>query len=750
MTWPLTLRKWSRCRIGIVEAAFEEQNGEELIFRNLATGEPVVLTIPAFEAQYGEGRIARITSSSSVTPPFAEDDRRLRKAMGRQYVLRAWDARAGTSLSSRKLALFLASIDATLFEKGYVRVSVGQLRRDIVSRGERGDRPLELMFDAPRGRASRRSWVAGAEVVIAASVDFYYAKAQRTIDDAIGFFRVRLRETLGLAVDASIDEGKEPSGETIRRRIRGAASFENVARKFGLQTARARLVGVTEGITAEAPLDAAVLDATKVDTWLVVDDETRMPLGRPVITVIVDVCTRMILGIHVAFEGETMGGLMGCILDALRPKTWIQSTYPHLHRPHDGYGRMNCILWDNALRQVGVSARDALTGIGIDADTAPITTPEAKSIGERFWGTLNSMLFHKLPGGVPYKPDVMRLLDIDPEVKASIGLGKLRELIATVVDMYHHEVHDGIGMQPARAWREGIQKFGRTIVGDLAEAERVLGTYETGTVTREGVRFRGHRFHDPEATSTLLQSLVRHEPVTSQRRGIRSSGKAEVKFKYSALDAGKIHVFDARADPPRYVTLPNTSPRYARGLSFGHADMLRAFAQKENLSFVSDAERWAVRDSVRRMIEGDLPDLSVRDRQKVVPLLESYGDGPIVEAHGRPTTSGQGSYDVVAKLAEPDRTDGGFTPPQARRGGRKASEKSARSRKEGPKERPRTERFLRPATPQTTIEAIQEAFAPPVEADSPVPANGNSAGRTRMSTEELLKKHAWKSSHDRS
>lgn len=751
MTWNLTLRGWRHCRIGRIEAQFEEQDGEELIFRDLATGKVLPpISIADFEAGYDENRIARITSSTRVTPPFAEDDRRMRNALGRQFVLRTWDARGRTSLGSDKLELFLASIDAKLMGKGYARVSAGQLRRDIQNRGSAGDRPLAAMFDAARGRATKGSWVLCTEVIVAEAVDFYYTLAERTITDAVAFFKARLREVLGLDPEAKMAKGREPTPETIRRRIRDAGTFENLTKKYGMRIARARLTGVTAGLDAEAPLECVVIDATRVDTWLVIDEETSLPLGRPVITIAIDVCTRMILGIHIGFEGESLSGLMACIFDILRPKSWISRVYPDVRKVHDGFGRPMVLLWDNALRQIGISARDAIAGVGIDCDVAPITTPEAKSLGERVWRTLNTKLFHKLPGAVPYKPHVMSQLNIDPSVKARISLPQLREQILTlVVDHYHYEVHTGIGMQPARAWKEGIERFGRAIVGDLAEAERLLGTYEEGTVTREGVKFRNHRFHDPELTSQLLRSLVPHEPLNSQRRGMFSSGKAAIKFKFAAADASRIHVFDSRADPPRYVTLPNVKPRYARGLSFAQADMIHAFAKQQNLSFVSDEESWATRDRIRRMIEGDLADLSVRDRQKAVPFLDPFEGGPIVEAHGRPTTSGHGTYDVVVGLAEHGRTDGGITLPQARRGGRKASAKAAKARREGPKQKPRTETFLRPDKTQVEVRIVEPPVAPPVAPSSPTPANGNTAGTEAMSTEELLEKFKWSSNHER-
>ena len=47
------------------------------------------------------------------------------------------------------------------------------------------------------------------------------------------------------------------------------------------------------------------------------------------------------------------------------------------------------------------SFQDALADIGTEVIWAPVKMPQFKAIGERFFGTLNTMLFHKLKGGVP-------------------------------------------------------------------------------------------------------------------------------------------------------------------------------------------------------------------------------------------------------------------------------------------------------------------------------------------------------------
>ena len=66
------------------------------------------------------------------------------------------------------------------------------------------------------------------------------------------------------------------------------------------------------------PLDIIQIDHTKVDVILV-DDETRKPIGRPFITVAIDVYSRMILVLYI-LEAPSYFSVGQCLLNAILPK----------------------------------------------------------------------------------------------------------------------------------------------------------------------------------------------------------------------------------------------------------------------------------------------------------------------------------------------------------------------------------------------------------------------------------------------
>lgn len=64
------------------------------------------------------------------------------------------------------------------------------------------------------------------------------------------------------------------------------------------------------------PLDIIQIDHTKVDV-MVVDKETRQSIGRPYITVAIDIFSRMIYGFYISLEAPSYFSVGQCLLNAI-------------------------------------------------------------------------------------------------------------------------------------------------------------------------------------------------------------------------------------------------------------------------------------------------------------------------------------------------------------------------------------------------------------------------------------------------
>jgi putative transposase len=74
---------------------------------------------------------------------------------------------------------------------------------------------------------------------------------------------------------------------------------------------------------ADRPNAVWQIDHTIVDI-VVVDEQYRRPIGRPVLTIAIDVCTRMVAGFHIALEAPSSVSVGLCLLHAVYDKTaWL-------------------------------------------------------------------------------------------------------------------------------------------------------------------------------------------------------------------------------------------------------------------------------------------------------------------------------------------------------------------------------------------------------------------------------------------
>ena len=80
---------------------------------------------------------------------------------------------------------------------------------------------------------------------------------------------------------------------------------------------------------ASRPLEIVQIDHTKADVF-VVDEETREPVGRPWLTLALDVCTRMVPGFYLTMEPPSRLSTSLCLLHSVFDKSaWLREREIH-------------------------------------------------------------------------------------------------------------------------------------------------------------------------------------------------------------------------------------------------------------------------------------------------------------------------------------------------------------------------------------------------------------------------------------
>jgi putative transposase len=116
---------------------------------------------------------------------------------------------------------------------------------------------------------------------------------------------------------------KPPSMKALRTRVSARSLRERTKAREGAAIAADRFRQVKSGLRTERPLQVVQIDHTKVDIMLV-DDVTRACIGRPWLTLVLDVHTRMVAGLTLSLDPPSAAGTALALTQAVLPKAaWL-------------------------------------------------------------------------------------------------------------------------------------------------------------------------------------------------------------------------------------------------------------------------------------------------------------------------------------------------------------------------------------------------------------------------------------------
>lgn len=623
--------------------------------------------------------------------PSLDDDHEALNALDprarlRLFVTRGLDAMGDIPRSDRALTLALSRLWAEHPEKALAfggKPSTRSVRRWLNGRGLPGERALKDMVALngqmerscrlpPTTRALIRRWAYWYWTRTGWSIVDAYARLAKLLD-----YINRRRGRSG-----RLPQLDQPAYETFRKEVRRQENYEAYRLKHGTKRAKARFKASGKGLSAARFLRLGCMDHTVLDGVVVIDTDWMLPVGRPTLTILIDVRTRCIVGFLLSFEPASIYSVMECIKRGNRPKLHkgaLAKRYPVLNQI---FGRFDEIVVDNGKEFSGTSLEDAMADVGTTVRFAPVSSPTYKAVVERFFGTLNSLLNTKLPGAV-FKTELLREMGYDPSKDAVLTLEELEELLHEAIAVYHVSHHTGVDAPPAQLWQQDMEAHGISVIGDERLLDKALGAVMPCRVTTSGVALFGLRYHDEDKVGALLEELIAFEPIRGQRKG---SAVVTVKVKYNPANLAEIHVWNRRRNT--YVTLPCEDERYAAGMSFWHHRKLQEWAKNRGLAFNTGVERLVARANLIERIEASAPHLKGKARN----AMRRFLNGPKVQKpSGSPVIAyAPARHDGLAPIIEHDllagnRADGGQAPKRPARpkkpksGPRKRTRKSSKA-----------------------------------------------------------------------
>lgn len=305
---------------------------------------------------------------------------------------------------------------------------------------------------------------------------------------------------------------------TEKERLRGRGFKEKAKNKF--------LPAASSFPNADFPLAVVQIDHTPADIILV-DDIYRKPIGRPWITLAMDVHSRMVTGYYLSFDPPSETSVAMCVAHAILPKDeWLI-----LHKVDAKWpvwGIPKTIHVDNGADFRSNNFQQSCLMYGINLEFRPVKQPRYGGHIERVLGTLLREI-HDLPGTT--FSSIKDREGYDSEKEAVMTKSEFETWLVTLIcKVYHQKSHSSIGMSPQRKWEIGI--FGNaetqgiglpsipanrlTILLDFLPSFR--RTVQTFGVTIDGITYYADVLRqwinagDPDNPSKKREFIFRRDP----------------------------------------------------------------------------------------------------------------------------------------------------------------------------------------------------------------------------------------------
>ena len=214
-----------------------------------------------------------------------------------------------------------------------------------------------------------------------------------------------------------------------------------------------------------APLEQVQIDHTVVDV-IVVDERHRLPIGRPYVTVAIDVFSRCIVGLVVTLEAPSALSVGLCLAHMVTDKrAWLERIGAAVSWPMSG--KPAELYLDNASEFKSEALRRGCEQHGVQLRYRPPGRPHYGGIVERVIGTVMEAV-HDLPGTTFSNPRERG--SYDSEKMAALTVRELERWLALAVSSYHGQLHRGMGQTPAGRWKAGVEAHDAPTTVTNAEA----------------------------------------------------------------------------------------------------------------------------------------------------------------------------------------------------------------------------------------------------------------------------------------
>lgn len=433
------------------------------------------------------------------------------------------------------------------------------------------------LIDRKRGAKHKRRIIHALETVVQQIIEEIYLKQEGgSIQDVFDKVETNVK-LLNVSRNTPLII---PSRATVYRYLATYDLYLVMEARKGKQAAERHFRATGKGPEPKYILERVEVDHTPLDL-LIVDGVTGLTLGRPTVTFFLDRYTRMPLGFEIGFEPPSELAVIRALRHAIMPKHYVEKDYPDVENRWLAYGIIITLVCDNGLEFHSHQLRRICAELNIELVFCPKKQPHYKGAIERFLGTFNRQLSHKIAGTT--FSNIESRGDYDSEKEAFMTLAELKRLVHVwIIDVYTQTPHKGLDTTPALAWSEGLKTVEPLLPESKEQLDLILAKQTNRKLNHEGVQYE-RLFYNSAELATL-----RH-------RGIES-----VDIRVNVEDLGAIWVFDKQHGD--YLTVPCTYPEYANGLSLAQHLLIRRYEQETKSGQVDVTVYQRGKDKLRSLI----------------------------------------------------------------------------------------------------------------------------------------------------
>ncbi|MGR1218785.1 Mu transposase C-terminal domain-containing protein [Metapseudomonas otitidis] len=285
------------------------------------------------------------------------------------------------------------------------------------------------------------------------------AQAEGVIGEALSDFyltnqRPSVQKTIVEIQRRCLERGiKAPGESAIRARIASLSERDRLRGRGYKEKAKNRFLPAAGSFpNADYPLAVVQIDHTPADIILV-DDIYRKPIGRPWITLAMDIHSRMVTGYYLSFDPPSETSVAMCVAHSVLPKEdWLALHKVDAQWPVWGVPRT--IHVDNGADFRSNNFQQSCLMYGVNLEFRPVKQPRYGGHIERMLGTLLREI-HALPGTT--FSSVKERDGYDAEKHAALTKSEFEEWLVTLIcKVYHQRLHSALMMPPSRKWEIGI------------------------------------------------------------------------------------------------------------------------------------------------------------------------------------------------------------------------------------------------------------------------------------------------------